>query len=107
MTGDERAAWLARQRAAGCTCPELYAGLNPTGVLNRSENCRLHGLGTASWERYHEVASERLRAAWAEVHAARAAERRAVRDVALGRRAADDPDPARPDPTPDGADPGA
>lgn len=92
MTGDEHAAWLARQRAAGCTCPELHlnsitsTSTGATGVLNRSEHCPLHGLGTASWERYHEVASERLRAAWAEVHAA--------------RRAAADP-------TPDGADPGA
>lgn len=57
----ERAAELDALRAAGCTCPELHAGLQRTGVLSRSALCKLHGAGTADWRSYVQRANERTR----------------------------------------------
>lgn len=62
----------APTNAPSCTCPELYAGVNPTGCHNLSHACRVHGAGTPGWTELQRRARDRLRAAWAEVHAARA-----------------------------------
>ena len=42
-----------RGREPGCTCPELHAGMHPTGCYNLHESCPVHGLGTEYWTNYH------------------------------------------------------
>jgi len=49
----ERAAEIQRDRDAGCVCGEVHAGMYRTGVLNRSMDCPLHGVGTESWKTWH------------------------------------------------------